>query len=234
MTEPGFQRRRPRLVGVIVIALAVALILVGLGSIALDQGNDNPIEIEGAGTVQKLIAGIPQDGAVLGPSSAPVTVQVFNDLQCQDCDVWQLRTIDPLIEDQVRGGEIKLDFHHFSLGERSTQIAAYAATDAGLQGRQWQYIDLFFRNQDQAEKRGVTQDLLEQVAQGVLELDVPRWRDQFDDPEVADIVTADSQLAAERRLPAQPAVVVFGPGGSRELIESPTLDEVQRAIDAVS
>ena len=171
---------------------------------------------------------------MLGPSSAPVTVQVFNDLQCQDCDVWQLRTIDPLIEDQVRGGEIKLDFHHFSLGERSTQIAAYTATRRRPAGASVAIHRPLLPQPGSGGEEGVTEDLLEQVAQGVLELDVPRWRDQFDDPEVADIVTADSQLAAGRRLPAQPAVVGPRSRGSRELIESPTLDEVQRAIDAVS
>ena len=50
--------------------------------IALQKPDDDPIEVAGASTVQRLMGGIEQDGAVLGDSSAPVTVEVFNDLQC--------------------------------------------------------------------------------------------------------------------------------------------------------
>ena len=44
----------------------------------------------------------------------------------------------------------------------------------------------------------------------------------------------DESLAADRHLPAEPAVVVGGPNGTRQLIESPSLAEVQAAIAAVS
>jgi hypothetical protein len=40
-------------------------------------------------------------------------------------------------------------------------------------------------------------------------------------------------LAAELGFPAEPAVVVEGPGGTRELIQSPPLDEVKAAIAQV-
>jgi hypothetical protein len=38
----------------------------------------------------------------------------------------------------------------------------------------------------------------------------------------------------QKRIPAEPAVVVTGPGGSVELVETPTLAQVQTAIDEVS
>ena len=38
-------------------------------------------------------------------------------------------------------------------------------------------------------------------------------------------------LAAELELPAEPAVVVSGPGGQRELIESPSLEQIEAAVD---
>ena len=227
-------RRRPRPVGVIVIVLALALVGTAIVSIALDEGESDPIEITGAGTVQKLLGGIPQRDAVLGSDSAPVTVELFNDLQCPACADYQLRVIPPLVEEQVRGGEVKLVFRHFSLSQRATGLAAHAAAAAGEQGRQWQYIQLFYINQDEAAKRGVTDELLERVASAVLELDLQEWNDARDDQEVTEAVEADGELAAQRRLPAEPAVVVHGPRGSRELIESPTLTEIVRAIGAVS
>ena len=44
----------------------------------------------------------------------------------------------------------------------------------------------------------------------------------------------DAMVANDLKLPAEPAIVVSGPGGQRTLIETPTLDDVEAAIDAVS
>lgn len=215
--------------------LAAFLLILGIAiaGLALQKPDKNEIEITGAGDVQRLIAGIPQDGARLGEDDAPVTVEVFNDLQCPSCAQYHFDAITPLIEGPVRDGDVKLVFHHFSLSPRATTLASYGATAAGEQGRQWQFIQLFFINQDEAAKTGVTDEFLEQVAAAVLELDVPQWKDDLDSQGVKDIVQADADLAAERRLPAEPAVVVTGPLQSRELDESPSLAEIQQAIAAV-
>lgn len=233
MSEAASVRRRPRTVGVIVIALALAILAATVVGIALDDGSDKRIEIEGAGATQRLLGGIEQDGASLGSGDSPVTVEVFNDVQCEACADWQRETIDPLIEPYVRDDEVRLVFRHFSLGEHPSQVGALAATAAGIQGRQWQYISIFEQNLDELRAGVVSEDYLEGVANAVLEFDVEQWKQDFDDAEVTDTVDADARLALDRRLPAEPAVVVTGPLRSRELIESPTLDEVTSAIEAV-
>jgi protein-disulfide isomerase len=224
---------RPRAIGLIVLALIVAVLGTVVVGIALQKPDDDPIQITGAGTVQRLIGGIEQEGAVLGDADAPVTVEVFNDLQCPDCAAYQLEEITPLIEGPVRAGEVTLVFHHFSFSARQTTLSAYAAAAAGEQGRQWQYIQLFYINQDEAEEHGVTDDLLERIASAVLELDLEQWGEDRESDEVADSVVADAELAAQRKLPAQPAVVVTGPAQSRELVEAPSLDEIEAAIAEV-
>ena len=230
MTEEH-QRRRPRLVGLIVLGLIAAVLGAAVVGIALQEPDEDEIEITGASGVQSLLGGIPQEGAVLGRDSAPVTVEVFNDLQCPDCADYQRDAIVPLIEERVRDGEIKLVFHHFSLSPRQTTLASYAATAAGIQGRQWQYIELFFVNQDEAKREGVTDELLERIAAAVLELELAPWKRDLDSQEVKDIVEADADLALERRLPAEPAVVVTGPRQSIQLEESPELEQIEAAIE---
>ena len=71
--------------------------------------------------------------------------------------------------------------------------------------------------------------------------DVPQWRrsdeastDEGRESAVRARVEADSALATDLRLPAQPAAVVDGPGGTRELIESPSPEEIIAAVDEVS
>jgi protein-disulfide isomerase len=232
-SESSLSRQRPRWLGVAIIAVIALILLFVIASLSLDEGEIDPIEITGVSEVQKLVGGIQQDERVLGDDDAPVTVQVFNDLQCLPCGDYQLEDIDPLIEDEVRGGDVKLEFHHFSTGARNTGVAAYAAVAAGLQDYQWQYIELFFRNQEEGEAEGVTEEFLEEVASRIVAFNVEQWQRDFDEPEVQEQVEADAELVAELRLPAEPAVIVIGPGGSRTLEESPPVAEIREAIGQV-
>ena len=63
---------------------------------------------------------------------------------------------------------------------------------------------------------------------------VDEWQDDYDDPATAELVRQDAELAAELKLPAEPAVVVSGPEGQRELIDTPSYEEIVAAIDEVS
>lgn len=234
MSEPE-PRRRPRLIGVVILVV-IGLIALGIiASLSLDDGEIDPIEINGAGEVRQLVGGIRQLGDRLGQDDAPVTVQVFNDLQCTDCAVWQLEVIEPLIEDEVRAGDVKLEYRHWSMTERPSGVASYGAVAAGLQAQQWQFIELFFLNQDEAARRGVSQEVLDEVAKGILNLNVELWQNDLDDPEVKEILEADDIQAIEEGIPTEPAAIVSGPDGATvKLIETPTLAEVREAIEEVS
>lgn len=233
--SPAEPHRRPRTAGVIVLAL---IALIGLGVIAalsLDDGEDEPIEISGASEVQTLVGGIRQLGDRLGREDAPVTVEVFNDLQCAKCAEWQLDVIDPLIEGPVRDGDVKLVFRHYSVDQdRATGVGGLGAVAAGLQDHQWQFIELFFRNQGIAEEQGVvSQGLLEQVANGILNLNVEQWQRDFNEDEVRETLDDDELRAVDLRIPSDPAVLVSGPADSQLLVEAPPLDDVEAAIAEV-
>ena len=228
------RRRRPRLIGVLIVTGAIFGLLALFASLSLDEGDTDPIQIDDAGEVRKLIGGLPQLDERLGEDNAPVTVEVFNDLQCTDCANWQRDVIEPLIADEARAGDVKLLFRHWSMTERPSGIASYGAVAAGFQGQQWQFIELFFRNQDEAQRFGVTQEVLDEIAKGVLNLNIEQWQRDFEDPEIPETLEADDLLAVQRRIPAEPAVVVTGPGGSRELVETPSLAEIRAAMDPVS
>jgi protein-disulfide isomerase len=229
MSRP--ERTRPRKIGVAIIAVVALILLFVIASLSLDEGESDPIEITGVSEVQELVAGIQQEERVLGDASAPVTVQVFNDLQCLPCGEYQRENVDPLIEDEVRSGDVKLEFHHFSTGPRNTGLAAYGAVAAGLQNYQWQFIELFFRNQEEGEAEGVTDEFLEEIAAGIVAFNVEQWQRDFDEPEVKEEVEEDVELVAELRLPAEPAVIVKGPREEVTLIESPPLAEIREAVE---
>ena len=226
------QRRRPRTVGVVVLVLAALLLLFVIASLSLDEGDEETVEITGADEVQRQLGGIPQDAAVLGSSDAPVTAQVFSDLQCVPCADYQRETITPLIEGPVRDGDLRLEFHHFPMRQSGFANAAYGAVAAAEQDDEWQFIQLFFINQDEATG-GATDDFLNQIANAILNFNVEQWQRDSDDPEVKETLAADDELSAGYGFPQEPAVVVDGPRGTRELIESPSPEEINAAVAEV-
>jgi hypothetical protein len=62
---------------------------------------------------------------------------------------------------------------------------------------------------------------------------VEQWQRDMEDSDIQTTLEEDDRLAAERRLPAEPAMVVGGANGTEELLQSPPLAEVQAAIDTV-
>lgn len=234
MSTEGPARRRPRVVGMIALAASALVLVAAIASLSLDRPEDAPVRISGAGDVQRLFGGIEQEGARLGSADAPVTIDLFNDMACKGCAEFQLSVVPGLVEDLVRPGEALLVYRHFPMGERRSSVSDLGALAAAEQGRQWQWVELFFINQAEAVDAGVTQKFLDGIAAAVLGLDTGQWRSDFDaqadDPALAD----DAELAIELRLPAQPAVVVTGPGGSKELDESPSLSEIKAAVNDVS
>jgi protein-disulfide isomerase len=231
------RRRRPRLVGLIALAIVIGLLGFAIVSISIGTGTEEggDVQITGAAEVQSLLGGIEQDGARLGSPDASVTVQVFNDLQCDPCSDWNRDVIVPLIGGPVREGDLQLIYHNFPMTESGFFLGAYAAAAAAKQDYEWQFVELFFTNQDEAKKGGADQDFLNSIARGVgvVNFNVEQWQRDMNDDDITTTLEDDEKITAERRLPVGPAVVVGGPNGTRQLEESPSLAEVQAAIAEV-
>ena len=236
MNEPP-ARRRPRWVGLLALAICIGLLGFAIVSISVGTGTEeNDIKITGAGEVQSLVGGIRQDGSRLGNPDATVTVQIFNDLQCDPCSDWNRDVVVPLIAGSVRDGDLQLIYHNFPMTESGFFLGAYGAVAAAKQDYEWQFIELFFSNQEEAKKHGADQDFLDNIARGVgvVNFNVEQWQRDMKDEDVQQTLEEDDRLSAELRLPAEPAVIVDGPGGSKQLESSPSLQEVRAAIAEVS
>jgi protein-disulfide isomerase len=225
-------------VGLIVLAVVLSVLGFAIVSISIGTGTEDAedVRITGAAEVQSLVGGIEQDGPRLGPPDAPVTIQVFNDLQCDPCSDWNHDVIVPLISGPVRDGDIQLVYHNFPMTESGFFLGAYAAVAAAKQDYEWQFVQLFFANQDEAKKHGADQDFLNNIARGVgiVNFNVEQWQRDMNGDDITSTLEDDERITAERKLPVGPAVVVGGPNGTQQLTESPTLPEVQAAIAEVS
>ena len=216
------------------LALGALALGYAIYSLSVGEGGPEPATVGGVNDVQRIFGGVPQEGARLGDEDAPVTVNVFNDVQCAPCADFEIDTIDPIIDERVRSDDVAFEFRHFSVAQNDTTLGAIGAEAAGRQDRQWQYLDTFVRNQELAEGRAVDEDILREVAEAVPELDVDRWESDFGDPSSEELVRDDAKLAFDLKLPAEPAVVIDGPAGERQLIETPSRNEIEAAIAQVS
>jgi protein-disulfide isomerase len=220
------------------IILGLAAILIGWAIVSLSVGEGGPkqVTITGSDQVQQLLGGVRQDGRRLGSPDAPVTVTIFNDLQCAPCADYEINTVDSLVGQYARGEEVQFEFRHLSFGGAETTLAAGAAVAAAEQDREWQFIDLFFRNQEIIRSSRVTTSFLQEIANALPEFEVSTWQENLGTEATDATVTEDAQLADSLHLPFNsPSVVVTNNDGYQKILErSPSGDDIQTAIAAAS
>jgi len=209
-------------------------LLAAIVSLSVGEHREEKFTISGSGEVQELVGGIPQLGDRLGSDDAPITIDVFNDIQCTRCADYQREVIDPLINDYVRPGDAQMIFRHYPLGGKPVTLGGVAAEAAGQQDRQWQFIEVFIRNLDQVPSEGVTQEFLNEIASATPKLEVTDWEQAMQGDEAEQAATAGNDLGTKLKITANPAVVVTGANGSEELDDAPGIDDIEAAIDSVS
>ena len=226
----------------------VALLLMGLFAlsyaivnIATQEPDKGIVNVAGISDAQELFGGVPQEGDRLGSNDAPVTIQVFNDLQCASCRDDFLSTVPGLMEPYVRPGDVKLLYRHYSNAETAQELGFYGAEAAAEQGYGWQYAYLFFRSQEEA-KRFRTAKLFEgfqrSIAGGVEELEIEEWNRAVEEAKVSDSAIQQrlegyEELGRQLGIRYGQGMIVNGPNGTETLQEGPTLRQVEKAIAAV-
>jgi protein-disulfide isomerase len=241
MSEAAAVKPIPRR-GRIWVILMLAIALFGVGylvvSVATLKPGDPVVHVAGITDAQELFGGVPQEDDRLGSSDAPVTIQIFNDLQCASCREDFLGTIPALTEDYARPGEVQLLYRHYSNSENVAQLGFFGAEAAADQGYGWQYVYLFFRNQAEAGHFGADQEFLESIAGGIEELDFPKWKEDLEENggpggAISDRLAGYEELGSDLGIRVRQAAIVSGPAGTKTLQDGPTLAQIERAIEEV-
>jgi protein-disulfide isomerase len=224
------------------VILAFGLALAALGYLVVDvstkEAGRDVIRVEGIGSAQQLFGGIPQEGDRLGSGDAPVAIQLFADLQCGNCRADFLATVPGLVEGYARPGDVKLLMRHYSVAENPLELGFLGAEAAAQQGYGWQYSYLFFRNQGEAERFGIDEELMASLAGAIGELNVPEWEEYLEanggaDGAIAETLAGYEDIGSSLGIRAGVAMIVSGPRGTRTLQDGPSLARVERAIEAV-
>lgn len=222
--------------GVAFLALcAVAVLIVVSQAGSGSTGGDT--NLEDVALVREQLKGIPQHGTVLGDPNAPVKVTEYADLQCPICRDLSIDVTPDLISQVVRKDVASYDMRQWTVigeppFEQSTD-AAKAALAASTQGRYWNYVELFFRNQGAENSGYVTPAFLTAIAKAAGVKDIAKWNRERRSDRWDESLAETNADAHNLGLGGTPSVVVEGPGG-RQVLTAPDFDDIQNAIQSVS
>src|SRR3954470_2008574 len=221
--------------GFAAVAVVIALIVISQSG-GSDEPSSPPANVQGAEQVSAELTGLTQSGAVLGSSSAPVTVTEYGDPQCSSCKFFSEKVAPDLISSEVKPGNVKYDFTPFLIIGPDSKPAMRAALAAGDQSRFWNYLQLFYLNQGGENSGYVTDDFLTRIARGAGVPDIDRWNTDRNDSKWDAVIQQGSSQAQAFGFNGTPSIVVEGPNGQKAIGGGtiPTLDDVQSAIQQVS
>jgi protein-disulfide isomerase len=184
---------RAALVGALLAIAVLATVLVAGTSSSRDDRLDREV---GA-----LLAGIPQEGQTLGAPFAPVTLQVFAELEDPSSQGWFFRYLPAIIGELVDTDRLRIEYRSFKTNTIASEAFVKqqaAALAAGEQDKLWNYAYTFYGEQGKVRTPYVTEGYLENIARQVPALNIGQWdRDRNADPRIEQVVEEDQQGRAE-------------------------------------
>jgi protein-disulfide isomerase len=231
--------RRTRLlqlsVGGVFLAIIVVVVVIVVASSGGDSGGEAS-NIEEAAQVEKLLTGIPQNGTVLGDPNAPVKVFEYGDLQCPFCKENAENVTPAVIEGQVKKGEASITFRNFIIIGPDSIPAGQAALAAGAQGKAWNFIELFYRNQGEENSGYVTDEFIESVGKAAGIPDFDTWNKERKSAKYKKQLEETSRQAEKLGFSGTPSFAIEGPKSQGlELLNSPeSSGQLEEEIKKVS
>ena len=223
------------LLAIVVVGVAIA---ISSGAPAAPPKIGSTQQKAIAAKVQTLLAGIPQAGNRIGSPAARVTVTEYGDLECPYCAQFATGAEQQLIAGDVRAGRVALVYRslctatcHYDQSIFPVQQAAAVA--AGLQGHEWDYIELFYSEQGAEGTGYVTDSYLNNLAAQIPGLSYSKWLSDRSSQALAAQVTADEQQASANGFSSTPTILVQGPKG-KAVVGSLDHGALESAIKKVS
>src|SRR6478752_10478836 len=139
----GQRRASPRVLiaaGVVALLVVVGIVLgVVLTGNSDSSSSATASKLPDAADVQQLLAGIPQNGTVLGKPSAPVTVITYVDLQCPFCRQFETEAMPTILTKYVRSGKAKIESRPIAFIGPDSSTGRTAALAAAKQNKMFNF-----------------------------------------------------------------------------------------------
>jgi protein-disulfide isomerase len=213
------------------LAIAGVVVLIVVNGSKSDGGDAS--DLQRVGEVNRELAGIPQSGMVLGDPRAPVMLIEFGDLKCPVCASFSKEIIPAVIDSKVRSGAARIEFRNFTIIDAQSETAGAAALAAGEQGRGWNFLEIFYRNQGAETVQYADDEFLTAVARAAGVEDISRWNRERQSTRLRGEVEKTSEEAPQLGFTGTPSFAVEGPNGKLDPLGTPgSAGEIESAIDA--
>jgi len=233
---------RKAIIAVIIAAIVVAGVVIGVQQATKSSSNDATYAKKFTAdypNVQKMVAGIPQIGQVLGKAAAPVKITEYMDYKCPVCGAASSNLVPAVIADYVRTGKASISLNpvHIIQGNQS-ETAALAGLATAPQNKMWEFTELILRNQGSEVDPWLTNNVLTSAAT-TTGVNINQWNTtqngqgvatQFIN--IANSFSSDTSAAGDQE--ATPTFVIKGPKGTQVVQGDVPESQISQAITAVS
>jgi protein-disulfide isomerase len=188
--------------------------------------------LPGAAEANGLFKGIPQNGLTLGDPKAPVTMQMFIDVQCPVCDDYEVNHLPGVVKQYIKDGKVQLHLKPWAfLGSQSFsgRRGLIAAAD---QNKGFQYAKVLYDNQRTENTGWLTGQEMAVIAASVDGLNMAQWRSDTNSPSSEATAKKVSALANQKNVQGTPTIFVGPTGGKLVEASGGTYDPaaVQQAL----
>ena len=216
---------------VVVIAIVLAVVL-GSGGSGGGSGIVTKADLDGLGTTgtassqialpgakeaNNLFKGIHQKGLVLGDPKAPVTMEMFIDVQCPVCQDYEVVHLPGVVKKYIADGKVQLHLQPWAfLGSQSFtgRAGVIAAAD---QNKGFEYAKVLYDNQGTEETGWLTGKEMAAIAASVNGLDLAKWRDDVNSSATKATANNVDKLAAQKNVTGTPTILVGPTGGKLQV-----------------
>jgi protein-disulfide isomerase len=207
----------------VVVAGIVAILIATAGSGAVKKIAPETAQARSVDSaVSTLLAGLPQNGNVLGRPTAPVTLEYYGDLECPVCRSFTVNALPSIIGKWVRGGQLRIEYHSLETATREPEVfksQQVAALAAGKQQKMWNFIETFYHEQGEEDSGYVTEGYIQGIARQLPGLNLTQWTSERNDPTLAGQVESDAQAANNAGFNGTPSFLIGRSGGAMTKLE---------------
>jgi protein-disulfide isomerase len=188
--------------------------------------------LPGAAEANNLFKGIPQNGLTLGDPKAPVTMEMFIDVQCPVCDDYEVNHLPGVVKQYIKDGKVQLHLKPWAfLGDQSFtgRRGVIAAADQNLG---YQYTKILYDNQRTENTGWLTGKEMAIIAASVDGLNLAKWRTDVNSSATESTASDVDTLAKQRKVQGTPTILVGPTGGTLQVASGGTYDPaaVQQAL----
>jgi protein-disulfide isomerase len=190
--------------------------------------------LPGAPEANALFKGIPQNGLVLGDPKAPVTMEMFIDVQCPVCQNYEVEHLPSVVKKYIADGKVQLHLKPWAfLGPQSFtgRRGLIAAAD---QNKGFEYAKLLYDNQGTEETGWLTGQEMAAIAASVNGLNLAQWRDAVNASASESTAKGVDALAKQKKVQGTPTILVGPTNGKLQEATGSTYDPaaVVQALNA--